>query len=130
MKMNRSYLFIILSSVALIIVLIIQVTWILQTAQIKEQLYNEKANMVLSRTVEDLNADKATSQQLGLCIGRNEIQKIDSLLSKNMEFYNFYIDYSFELIQPDSPNTKNESALENNVYKKRLDEVAGANGLE
>jgi two-component system, OmpR family, phosphate regulon sensor histidine kinase PhoR len=130
MKTNRSYLFIALSSVALVIVLIIQVTWIVQTAKIKEELFNEKANMVLSRTVEDLNADKETSRILGLCIRRNEIQKIDSLLSKNMKFYNFYIDYSFELIRPDSLTDKNETGLDNNVYKKRLDQVASQKGLE
>ena len=129
MNLNRSHLFIGITSIALIIVLMIQVNWIFKTASIKEELFNEKANMVLSRTVEDLKADEETSRQLGLCIGRNEINTIDLLLSKNMEFYNVSMDYSFELITPDTKNT-NDGPLENNVYKKRLDEVASANGLE
>ena len=52
MKLNRTYLFIGLSSAALIIVLIIQVNWILQAAKMKEELFNEKANMVLAKTAE------------------------------------------------------------------------------
>ena len=90
MKPSRSYFFIAISSISLVAVLAIQVNWILDTAHIKEQLFNEKANMVLSRTVEDVQADQQTCQQLGQCIGKTEIQTIDSLLAKNMAFYNFY----------------------------------------
>ncbi|MBL7935179.1 MAG: hypothetical protein JNM51_05145, partial [Bacteroidia bacterium] len=49
MNFNKTYIFIALSSIALLIVLIIQVNWILQTAQIKEELFNEKANIILAR---------------------------------------------------------------------------------
>ena len=48
MKENKTYLFIAISSIALVIVLIIQVNWIFETAKIKEQLFNEKENMVHS----------------------------------------------------------------------------------
>ncbi len=47
MKQNKTHLFIAVSSVALVVMLAIQVNWILQTAQIKEQLFNDKANLVL-----------------------------------------------------------------------------------
>ena len=56
MKFNKTYIFIGLSSIALVIVLIIQVNWILETAQIKEELFNEKANIIL----EDLKKHLAT----------------------------------------------------------------------
>lgn len=126
MKINRIYLFTALSTIALIVVLVIQVGWILETARVKEELFNEKANMVLSRTVEDLYKDEETCQQLGECIGTNEIQKIDELLQKNMRFYHFYLPYSFSLFQPDN----SESATDDNVYAKRLDQIANENGLE
>lgn len=130
MKPSRSYFFIAISSISLVAVLAIQVNWILDTAHIKEQLFNEKANMVLSRTVEDVQADQQTCQQLGQCIGKTEIQTIDSLLAKNMAFYNFYMDYSFELLQPDKTIPAEEPDLNSNVFKKRLDEVVSQNGLE
>ncbi len=64
MKLNRTYLFIAISSIALFIVLVIQVSWILETAKMKEALFNEKANMVLSKTAEALSADKETCRNL------------------------------------------------------------------
>jgi hypothetical protein len=60
MKHNRTWLLIAISSIALFIVLIIQVNWIFRTAKIKEELFTEKANMVLSRTTDALRSDKAT----------------------------------------------------------------------
>jgi DNA-binding response OmpR family regulator len=65
MKLKRTYLFIAISSLALFFVLIIQVNWIFKTAGIKEELFNEKANMVLSRTTEALRADKETCSNIG-----------------------------------------------------------------
>jgi two-component system phosphate regulon sensor histidine kinase PhoR len=97
MKFNRNYLFIALSSVALVIVLIIQVNWILQTARVKEQLFNEKANLVLSKTAEALAFDTVTCRNLEVCVGRNETHTIDSLFTYYMNFYNFHIRYSFEV---------------------------------
>lgn len=64
------------------------------------------------------------------CVGKNEIHKTDSLFSNYMDFYNFHIDYSFEVKQPNSNTPADESSLTNNVYKKRLEEEATKNGLE
>ena len=105
--MNKTYLFIIISSLALCIVLIIQVNWILKTAKIKEELFNEKANMVLLRTNEALSDDTETCQKIGASIdytghlisssklGKADVQKIDSIFIYYMNLYNFHIDYSF-----------------------------------
>jgi len=105
--MNKTYLFIAISSLALCIVLIIQVNWILKTAEVKEELFNEKANMVLLRTTDALSADQETCRKIGACIDRNssssantkigkeERDKIDSIFTYYMDFYNFHIAYSF-----------------------------------
>ena len=139
MKLNRTNIFIAISSIALSIVLIIQVNWIFQTAKIKEEIFNEKANMVLSKTAEALSSDTVTCKNMETCIGKNEIHKTDSLFTNYMKFYNFHIDYSFEVKKPgsvtaknesDSPDSHRETGLKNNVYKKRLEEEATKNGLE
>ena len=96
MKLNRTYLFIALSSLALLTVLIIQVSWILQTAKMKEELFNEKANLILSKTAEALSADTLGIKNLEIRTGKNETHKIDSLFSHYMKLYNFHIDYYFE----------------------------------
>jgi two-component system phosphate regulon sensor histidine kinase PhoR len=148
MKPKSTLSFIIISSLALLSVLIIQVNWIFQTAKIKEEIFNEKANMVLARTTEALSLDKETCKKIEECIekvetfgakpkiGNSETFKIDSLLKHFMKFYNFYIDYNFE-IKPGSLAQKGIPLLSNNAYpaqpgcyKKELDEITGKNGFE
>jgi two-component system, OmpR family, phosphate regulon sensor histidine kinase PhoR len=97
MKLNRTYLFIGASSLALIAVLVIQVNWILQTAEMKEELFSEKANLVLSKTAEALSSDSVTVRKMGVFIGRDETHKIDSLLSHYMKIYHVKISYFFEV---------------------------------
>ncbi|MBC7865835.1 MAG: HAMP domain-containing histidine kinase [Bacteroidia bacterium] len=136
MKANRTYLFIAISSVALLVVLIIQVNWIFQTAKIKEDLFNEKANMVLARTTEALSADKETCRNMEACIGKNETHKIDSLFNHYMNYYNFHVDYTFKVVKPDFYVSKNRSVSKDTLphpqgcYNKSLDEMAGNSGFE
>lgn len=149
MKLNRTYLFIAISSIALVVVLIIQVNWILQTAKIKEQLFSEKANMVLARTTDALLSDKETCSRIGDCIekdsssthaarlGKNEIHKIDSLFNHYMNFYNFHIDYSFEVIKPNPFAytssvllTSNDNRGEVACFQKPLEEATNKKGFE
>jgi two-component system, OmpR family, phosphate regulon sensor histidine kinase PhoR len=142
MKRNRTFIFIAISSISLLIVLIIQVNWIFETAKIKEEIFNEKSNMVLARTAEALRSDKDacinvevgcvvdSTSEYALKLGTNEIRTIDSLLRAYMKYYNFHVDYSFELIKPIPFRIINESDLTTNVYKKRLEEAVSRNGLE
>lgn len=97
MKLNRTYLFIASSSFALFIVLLIQIGWILKAAEVKEDIFKEKATMVLSKTAEVLAADTAAVKQMELCVGRNERQKIDSVLRHYMRIYNVQIAYYFDV---------------------------------
>jgi two-component system phosphate regulon sensor histidine kinase PhoR len=126
MKINKTYIYVTISTVALIIVLAIQVNWIINSARLKEDLFNEKANMVLSNTATDLALDTVTCKQIESCIGRNEIHKTDSLLNHNMNVYHLSLDYNFSV---KSANNTTGSALEGNVYKKKLEEEATKNGL-
>ncbi|MEO5643353.1 MAG: HAMP domain-containing sensor histidine kinase [Bacteroidia bacterium] len=102
MKLNRTYLFVAISSFALLIVLIIQLNWILQTAQMKEELFNEKANIVLSKTADALSTDHGNFKTSGISVNSDEEHKIDSLFNQFMKMYNIHIDYYFEL-KPISP---------------------------
>lgn len=129
MKFNRTYVFIVLSSLALVVLLVIQVNWILHVAKIKEELFNEKANMVLTRTAEALSSDTQACRNLEAGVGAEEVRKIDSLFVHYMSFYNFHIDYTFDVSKPDLFGMK-QRVPANNVYNKRLDEVVSNNGLE
>lgn len=140
--MKRTYLFIGISSLALLIVLVIQVNWILKSAQIKEELFNEKANMVLSRTTEALSTDTETCRKIGACVandnnldpianlGKAEARKIDSLFTYYMNFYNFEIKYSFVVTKQSNTTTNTFIDFENFSYNKPFGELMNKDKIE
>jgi two-component system phosphate regulon sensor histidine kinase PhoR len=138
MKKRRTTIFIAVSSIALLLVLIIQVNWISETAKNKEEVFNEKAQIIVARTTEALASDNDLSQKLRLGVGKSEFLKIDSLLKKHMDFYNFHADYTFEVIQSFPPvplmlNTTIGDTISANqpkqaCYSKSLDEMENKNG--
>jgi len=142
MKTTRTYLFIAISSIALLVLLIIQVNWIVQTAKTKEDLFNEKANMVLARTADALSSDKEACSAIGACaekgdspdiaakLGKSEVHKIDSLFNYYMKFYNFHIEYSFQIVKPGLTEEINQWGLKNNTYEKPLEVLLNKAGLE
>lgn len=97
MKPGRTTLFIAISSIALCAVLFIQVRWIFETARIKEELFNEKANLVLSKTADALNAEANGLNRLEVPPGKTGSPMLDSLFNRYMEAYNIKIAYFFEL---------------------------------
>jgi len=141
MKQSRTYLFITISSIALLIVLIIQVNWIFSTAKIKEDIFNEKANMVLSRTTDALRNDKETCKKIGECVGndngsesallgKDEAHKIDSLFTYYMKLYNFHIDYTYVFTKQPIAATNSENDFANYSYYKPLEDKDINNGVE
>lgn len=141
MKPNRTQLIIGISSLALLIVLIIQVTWIFETARIKEELFNEKAHMVLSRTTEALGNENVTCGKIGdrvaqssaaelpTQLGNAEVQKIDSLFNYYMRLYNIRIDYTFEVSKPKSFAAVSQKRIYN-YNQQPFTEVLGQNSFE
>lgn len=115
MKPNKTYLITAISSVALLTVIIIQVSWILNTAKIKEELFNEKANMVLSKTAEVFASKKFTDSRFESDITEYEKQLMDSLFGYYMHQYNIRIDYHFE-IKPTSINSNFRNGFVSNNY--------------
>lgn len=135
MKITRPNLYILISSIALSIVLVIQVNWLTETAKIKEALFNEKANIILARTSDALAADTALCKKLEAGVAPTEIHKIDSLFKYYMKFYDFTMQYSFEVIEK-KPISKSSSynfnpfPNEPACYAHNLEDVARRNGWE
>ena len=107
-------LFIIGSSLALLILLFIQIDWIFKSADLKEEQFNQKSTMALSRTVEELCSNEAVCRAFKNClldsktgecrfqINANERNKVDSILNHYLKFYHINLNYIFEIINPDS----------------------------
>jgi signal transduction histidine kinase len=129
MKLDKTYLFIGISSIALVIVLVIQVNWILETAKIKEELFNEKAHMVLSKTAEVLSNDKAAMKSMQVDPDKCEVYKIDSLFNHYMTVYNIKIKYFFEL-NPRPSSAVKGYADNSSSYQTCLSEGHHKQGLE
>lgn len=98
----------------------------IQTAQIKEEIFTEKTNMVLSRTTEAIGTDEETCKKIADCqeegsdgkLGEDEIHKIDSLFNYYMRFYHFYIPYKFEIIKPKTIANKHRNSFTSYDYYK------------
>ncbi len=133
----------IVSVVVLIALLGIQISWLIQMAQAKEQLFNEKAELVLSRTAIAICENRESCQNIGRCCRDNEMAKgplempnaeharIDSLLRWNMAQIGMDIPFSFELSQHSEAESEEEEALEQgkSVFQKRIEEIVSRNGV-
>lgn len=127
--MKKVWLFIIFSSLSLLAVLAIQISWILHAANMKEEMFNEKANIILSRTAEALSQDTAACNNLRIFGSKHEKHKMDSILKYYMRLYNFQIDYYFELNTEVTPNF-NLFPQQKNSYQKCISDKQGKNAIE
>jgi two-component system, OmpR family, phosphate regulon sensor histidine kinase PhoR len=148
MKPSRTNIFIVISSIALLIVLGIQVNSIFRGAQAKEELFNEKANLVLARTTDVILKDAQTCRKIGeaeeikrsygytAVLDKEEMRKIDSLLIHYMNFYSFHVEYSFEVIKTSKITFNNTGffpkgyTAQPGCYTNDLKEAINKNGFE
>ena len=127
--MKRRYLFIIISFIALLGVLVIQVNWILKSADLKEELFNEKAKIVLSKASEAITNDKATCRKIGESLedekqsNQSQFEVIDSLFNYYLEFYKIDMDYSYEFVSPED-SISTETVNLQNTFKQDITEGA------
>jgi two-component system, OmpR family, phosphate regulon sensor histidine kinase PhoR len=110
----------------------------METARIKEDLFNEKATIVRARTTEALSIDIEVCKNLDAGnVGENENRKIDSLIRMNMNYYNFHVNYSFQIIRArplifrsEKGNSSNIDQTQQACNSKSLDVLSGKNGWE
>lgn len=129
--MKRAYLFISITSAALIVLFIIQINWIWRTAEIKENLFNEKANLVLAKTTEAIGDDEETCRKIVASfgedeeesiprVGKHETEKIDSLFNHYMKVYNIQIDYTFVLSKTRPVLLASNGAFTNTIFNGQI----------
>ena len=109
MKKGRYWIFTLISALALVWVMLIQIQWMQDIRGMKEQLFAEKSAIVLARTTETIAADSLLSQQLDSGVGPEQRAKIDSVFRDYLKYYNFPVDFTFDVVQP--PSTSVEQAV-------------------
>lgn len=129
MKFNKTSIFISIAIISLLSILFIQINWMLETARIKQELFSEKANMVLLRTAEVVVADEATCRGIDEGVGQSELNTIDSVFKHYMKYYKFKIDYVFEIKKPNhfAPTFQQQS---NTIYETRLESINIKEGVD
>lgn len=141
MKQNTKIF--IIPTAALLILLVIQVIWIFQLVATKERIFNEKANMAISGTVNALNYDRelcsnmremcsgAVMENCSLRLSQTDEKKIDSVLRHYLNYYQLNPDYSLII----SKNGKTISKANNRLkagtnYVKKLPVNGGRDEIE
>ncbi|MBP6623825.1 MAG: HAMP domain-containing histidine kinase [Chitinophagaceae bacterium] len=131
MKINREHTFIFISSIALILLMTIQLIWIIESAKIKETLFAERVNMALSKTAEDLAADKEIclsleenlkSKDTALAytnLQKSEIHKVDSMLKRNLSYYHLNLKYSFSIVEAKHQVSHDENLFGNLILDQQ-----------
>lgn len=109
MKKSRYWLFTLISALALVWVLLIQIQWMQDIRGMKEQLFAEKSAIVLARTTETVAADSLLSHQLDSGVGPEQRAKIEAVFRDYLRYYNFPVDFTFDVVQP--PSTSAEQAV-------------------
>jgi len=127
--MKKVWLFITFSSLSLMAVLAIQISWILHAANMKEEMFSEKANIILSRTAEALSQDTVACNNLRIFGSKHEKHKMDSILNYYMHLYNFQIDYYFELNTEVTPSF-NLFPQQKNSYQTCISDKQGKKAIE
>lgn len=107
--MNKTKALIICSTLALVGLLFIQVTWVYKSAQLKEEQFDQLVRIVLGRVAEAVCSNKEVCLKLGECsfdinkndcrinIGQLERSTIDSLFNYYMYFHGIKLKYGFEI---------------------------------
>lgn len=128
MKLNKTSVFIGIAIVSLLSILFIQINWMLDTARIKQEIFNEKANMVLQKTAEVVVADEATCKGIDEGIDQNELNTIDSVFKHYMKYYKLKVDYVFEVKKPNQ--FANALQQHNSIYQTKLESINIKEGID
>lgn len=96
----------------------------METAKNKEELFSEKAEMILSKTATDLRSDSFSVQHLPLKMNKDDRNKIDSLIQHYMKVYRIKLDYTFSIAEEQKQNNNQYPLLniQQNNYKTCLND--------
>lgn len=116
MKNRKSWHIIILTTfIFLVLLLVIQIKWLIETAETEKRHFTQSVNLSLDLTVNQILSDQKLCSNIQMCLldtqcmktkalKKLEWHKIDSLIKSNLKFYGIDCNYDFELkfMSPDS----------------------------
>ena len=146
MKKRKSQLILVFFTLAFLIALVvIQVNWILQAAEMQEAQFNHSVSMALSRAVKNICNDKQMCANMESCfindktnpscleqISKEELLQVDSIIKSDLEFYNIDLNYEFDIVDMNNcvPINKINEVLEQSYYVQSLEEAFQQAGIQ
>ncbi len=136
------------STVALIGLVAIQLSWISQSAKHREAEFDHRVSMALLSTIDKLSADKRFSAELKSQMNTNAIiafnmqvdetqerDKLEKLLTNKLAYYHVDLPFEFEIVNHKEGFTKQELAelsshFVNTPHKCSLEHIVGQSGME
>jgi len=104
MSQKRVWIYAITLFVLVVTILVTQVSWILQSAQLEESFLSQRVNMALCSAMDVLSKDRALCSNVESCVAHGkgtfeisfnaqEHQKIDSVIQHHLWFYNIHVPF-------------------------------------
>jgi two-component system, OmpR family, phosphate regulon sensor histidine kinase PhoR len=146
LKINKSLIY---STFAfLLILLVVQIIWTNQVAQLEERLFNDRVELALVSVKADLEDDAIASESMKESMkerqhrspqqtadiktqNKRRLQRVDQLLKRNLLLYNIKLSYDFELINnKEAARQKARSIVNKGWYYTPMENILVDEGIQ
>ena len=127
----------------LLVLLVVQIVWTSQVAQLEERLFNNRVELALVSVKEDLEEDVIASESMKESMkGRKQatdtkaqkkrrLSRVDELLKENLLRYNIKLDYDFDLISNEEAAQQKSRLISNKGwYYTRMENILVDKGIQ
>ncbi len=143
-RKNFQLILLILTITSLILLVGIQISWVMKSARMQEAQFNHTVTLAMNRIVENLSQNQAICKEMNNCLragkshscfllmkNRMEWADLDTLIRKDLKYYNINLDYEFDIVDKGTDvsltsgretyiNDNLEKVLEQSGYELRL----------
>jgi len=129
----------------LLILLVVQIVWTNQVAQLEERLFSNRVEMALVSVKEDLQDDSIASESMikesmkgntkqttdAKEQKKRRLSRVDKLLKENLLRYNIKLDYDFDLINnEEAARQKSGLIINSGSYYTRIENILVDKGIQ
>ena len=130
-----------LTLLSLVALLVIQVSWIINAANLKEKQFSHTVNLALKQIVEKMADDESICKEVANCMHNenstscyksmyNNIEwaKVDSIIKKTLDYYHINIDYEFDIV--DTRTDTDYNVCTKTYFSENLERILLQNAIE
>ncbi|MCK5028847.1 MAG: HAMP domain-containing histidine kinase [Bacteroidales bacterium] len=142
MKKNKLQIFlIVVTFISLLALVAIQISWIVNAANIQEKQFNHSVKMAMSKIVEQLSDNESICSEVASCMSKagtascftsmyNQIEwsKLDSIVKTALAYYNLNTGYEFDIV--DTKKDADFKSCKKTYFTEELESVFLQNGVE